>query len=251
MKSRGAKGTLILQARMGSHRLPGKSAFLLSGKPIVDVLMQRLNGLECEKWLATTDSSEDDFLADIAKSWGWQVLRGSNKNVLRRFEEILAHDEFSYCLRVTGDNPLVCPEALSVMIETFTTTDQEFDYMSDFDFGRYPVGAFAEIFSVSKFLSGIKDIPESEPWHFAHVTSWMRRTNRISPLRLPDEFKQRKNWRWTVDYAEDFEFISKLISVLGDSWINLNYPKIVEVLDMNPELLQINSSIKQKSIELG
>ena len=79
----------------------------------------------------------------------------------------------------------------------------------------------------------------------------MRRTNRISPLRLPDEFKQRKNWRWTVDYAEDFEFISKLISVLGDSWINLNYPKIVEVLDMNPELLQINSSIKQKSIELG
>ena len=236
---------------MGSVRLPGKSARMLTGRPILDALMQRLEGLPCTKWLATSKSTEDDILVDIGKFRGWQILRGSNENVLSRFEEILTNSDASYCIRVTADNPLVCPEGLSAMIKTFTSADPPIDYMSDFDFGFFPTGAFAEIFSVSKFLSTIKDIPESEPWHFSHVTSWMRKNTRISSLRLPIEFEQRPNWRWTIDYPEDFEFISQLTKTLGDSWVNFSYPEIIEVLDKSPALTKINSGIAQKSIEQG
>jgi spore coat polysaccharide biosynthesis protein SpsF len=244
-------GTLILQARMGSQRLPGKSALKLLDKPMLDLLMQRLERLACTKWLATSDDVEDKVLVEMAKNRGWQVLRGSKEDVLSRFVEILAESADSYCLRVTGDNPLVCPKGLSVMIENFTSFNQKFDYMSDFDFGHYPTGAFAEIFSVQQFLSGVKNIPESEPWHRAHVTSWMRKTTRISSLLLPGEFVQRPTWRWTVDYDEDYEFFQQLIEVLGKSWITFTYPEIVKVLDRYPEILKINSGMKQKSIELG
>ena len=236
---------------MGSERLPGKSVMVLDGQPILDSLMQRLEELECEKWLATSESKEDDALSDIAKGRGWRILRGSKDNVLSRFEKILINGDSSYCIRVTGDNPLVCPKGLIKMIQTFNSVETEIDYMSDFDFGFYPVGAFAEIFSVSKFLSGLKGIPILEPWHLAHVTSWMRKTTRISPLALPLNFEKRPGWRWTIDYPEDFEFMTKLIKELGNSWTQATYPEILEVLEQNPELTKINSHLHQKPIELG
>jgi spore coat polysaccharide biosynthesis protein SpsF (cytidylyltransferase family) len=244
-------GSLILQARMGSERLPGKSMLGLAGQPMIDALMQRLDAINCEKWLATSDSDEDDVLSIFAKKHGWQVLRGSKEDVLSRFEQILTRGDSTYCLRVTGDNPLVCPTGLTEMIRKFDDLCQEIDYMSDFDFGEYPVGAFAEIFSVPKFLSGVKDIPADEPWHFAHVTSWMRKSTRISPLQLPSIFVPRTSWRWTIDYPEDLEFISQLIKCMGRSWISSTYPEIVRVLDSKPQLLAINFSLKQKPIELG
>lgn len=236
---------------MGSERLPGKSVKDLAGQPMVGALIQRLDSLKCTKWLATSDSDEDDILAHIAKTRGWQVLRGSKENVLSRFEQILTGGDSTYCLRVTGDNPLVCPIGLTEMIRKFIDSSQDIDYMSDFDFKQYPVGAFAEIFSVPKFLSGIKAIPVQEPWHFSHVTSWMRKSTRISPLQLPANFEFRPSWRWTVDYPEDFDFISQLIKCIGESWIHSTYPQIVQILDQNPKLLAINSSLVQKPLELG
>ena len=251
MELRSTNTALVLQARMGSVRLPGKSAMKLNGTPLLSLIFLRLEQLNIPKWLATSDTQEDDVLVQMAMDSGWEVFRGSDLNVLSRFQEILSNSNFDNCVRVTGDNPLVCYRGISEMIKSFNLCNHEIDYMSDFDFGQFPIGAFAEIFSVAKFLTGIKDISESEPWHLAHVTSWMRKSTQISPLILPKEFVPRKGWRWTVDYPEDFEFIERLTDVLGDSWIHMTYPEIVRVLDENPELLKINLGISQKLIELG
>jgi spore coat polysaccharide biosynthesis protein SpsF (cytidylyltransferase family) len=251
VSNEGLNVTLILQARMGSDRLPGKASAILFDKPMLEVIMQRLQGLPCSKWLATSDSTEDNVLADMATFRGWKVLRGSKDDVLSRFVEILLRSKDDYCLRVTGDNPLVCPKGLHIMIENIKNSHDRIEYVSDFDYGEYPIGAFAEIFSVPAFLSGIKNIPKSEPWHFAHVTSWMRKTAQVGSLQLPAEFVQRPGWRWTVDYPEDLVFIRKLTESLGKSWIDLTYPEIVSVLDKKLNLLRINSSVNQKSIELG
>jgi spore coat polysaccharide biosynthesis protein SpsF len=251
MEAGSTNTVLILQARMGSLRLPGKSTKKLNGVPLLSLIFQRLERLDIPKWLATSESPEDDVLVQIAMGSGWEVFRGSDLNVLSRFEEILLNNHFDNCVRATGDNPLLCPSGISEMIRYFNLNDHEIDYMSDFDFGYYPLGAFAEIFSVAKFLSSIKDITEYEPWHFSHVTSWMRKSTRISPLKLPDEFVRRPGWRWTVDYPEDFEFLGRLTDVLGKSWMNMTYPEIVKVLDRNPELLKINLGVSQKLIELG
>jgi spore coat polysaccharide biosynthesis protein SpsF len=245
------KGILILQARMDSTRLPGKSSELIGGVPLVGSVIQRLDSLPCPKWLATSNSKVDDQLAQIARSSGWSVYRGSADNVLSRYEEILRGGEFDYCIRATGDNPMVCPEALKLMINSFTTSVTKIDYMSDFDYGFFPAGAFAEIFSVPKFLLGLNDIPESEPWHYSHVTSWMRKSTQKSPLTLPVHFEPRPGWRWTVDYQEDLEFIRNLILLLGESWMTAPYPKIVEVIDQNLKLLEINKGFSQKNIKLG
>jgi spore coat polysaccharide biosynthesis protein SpsF (cytidylyltransferase family) len=251
MSNEGANVTLILQARMGSDRLPGKSAVLLSGKPMLEVIMERLENLPCAKWLATSDLTEDNILAEMAEARGWRILRGSKGDVLSRFVKILLRSKDDYCLRVTGDNPLVCPKGLQIMIDNIKGSHERIDYMSDFDFGDYPIGAFAEIFSVPTFLSSIKNIPSSEPWHLSHVTSWMRNTAQISSLKLPEEFVRRPGWRWTVDYPEDLIFIRKLTELLGKSWTELTYPEIVSILDKNLNFLRINSGLDQKPIELG
>ena len=236
---------------MGSQRLPGKSDFFLGQKTILETIFSRLNDLDVSKWLATSSLPEDDVLEKRALLYGWRVYRGENKDVLSRFVEILSKESAETCVRVTGDNPLVCPAGLKRMIENFNSLNNEIDYMSDFDFGYFPAGAFAEVFSVPKFLMGIESIPNVEPWHRAHVTTWMRKTTRISSLLLPNDFVSRPNWRWTVDYSEDLRFIHQLINKLGESWINLSYPEIVKVIDRNPELVRINSRMKQKPIELG
>jgi spore coat polysaccharide biosynthesis protein SpsF len=242
---------LIAQARIGSQRLPGKSVISLGQTNIIETIFSRLNILDVSKWLATSSLPEDDVLAKTALRYGWKVHRGDDEDVLSRFVDVLSEEKAKTCLRVTGDNPLVCPVGLKRMIEKFHLMRDESDYMSDFDFGHFPTGAFAEVFSVPKFLTGIKHIPKSEPWHHAHVTSWMRKSTRVSSLLLPNDFLRRPNWRWTVDYAEDLQFIKQLIEKLGDSWIEFSYPEIVKVIDRNPDLVRINYGMKQKSIELG
>ena len=137
------------------------------------------------------------------------------------------------------------------MISVFTGSPQNFSYMSDFDFGDYPIGAFAEIFSVPKFLSGLRSIPKDQPWHLAHVTSWMRKSEKITSLMLPENYKRHPGWRWTIDYPEDYRFIVELIKQLGSDWNTLQYPEISEILMANPELNLINANLRQKNLELG
>lgn len=251
MEAEKLRGVLILQARMGSQRLPGKSALSLGGMPLIEAIMQRLDRLTCEKWLATSNSVEDELLVDIGHRRGWQVYRGSKENVVSRFEAILRDGNYDYCIRVTGDNPLVCPNGLQLMTEAFAATFKKIDYISDFELGQYPTGAFAEIFSAAVFLESLGTIPITDHWHFSHVTSWMRLISRTSSLKLPREFKHRPKWRWTVDYPEDFQFINQLVNVMGSSWLDWSYPEIVKVLDKYPQLTEINQGLVQKQIELG
>ena len=98
---------IILQARMNSERLPGKVMKLIGGKPMIGIMIDRLNKSELPVILATSVNGENDVLADYARSLGVIVYRGSEENVLERYYMAARSVNAKVIIRVTGDNPLL------------------------------------------------------------------------------------------------------------------------------------------------
>ena len=116
---------VILQARTGSSRLPGKVLAELAGRPMLEFLLERL--MRCDSVdrciLATTELAEDDCLAELGDSLGLTVVRGSQQDVLSRFVLALEHTDAPIIVRITGDCPFVDPGLLGEMIKEFCSKE--------------------------------------------------------------------------------------------------------------------------------
>ncbi len=156
--------------------------------------------------LATSNDVTDDELANTVQSLGIAVFRGSLTDVHSRFRTILQEEAPDYFLRLTGDCPVVMPNLINEMMSKFESDDLE--YFSNINPPTFPDGLDIEIVSCQSFLEFSKqNLTDHER---EHVTLGMR-------LR-PKEFKfgnfeneqNLSKMRWTVDYEEDFIFISKI-----------------------------------------
>ena len=140
------KVAVILQARTGSKRLPGKVLADLAGQPMLAFLVSRLK--QCtsidEYILATTNLEEDDELTILGKSLGLKVIRGSQNDVLSRYAKAAKSTEAEVLIRITGDCPLVDPSLLTEMIQEFRTMD--IDYYSNCMKPTYPDGLDIEFY---------------------------------------------------------------------------------------------------------
>ena len=122
---------VILQARTGSSRLPGKVLADLAGRPMLAFLVERLK--RCASVdrciLATTELAEDDALAGLGESLGLTVVRGSRKDVLSRFALAVEYTTANTLVRITADCPFLDPDLLEEMIHEFH--EQDVDYFSN------------------------------------------------------------------------------------------------------------------------
>jgi spore coat polysaccharide biosynthesis protein SpsF (cytidylyltransferase family) len=109
------QAAVILQARLGSSRFPGKVCAELAGRPMVAFLIERLRRCSVidRIVLATTDQPGDDVLADLGETLGLTVVRGSENDVLARFAQAVALTTAPVLIRITGDCPLVDPGLLA------------------------------------------------------------------------------------------------------------------------------------------
>ncbi|MBW1740220.1 MAG: glycosyltransferase family protein [Deltaproteobacteria bacterium] len=164
----------IIQARMGSTRLPGKSMIRLRDKPIIELVLCRVR---CAKTLTkvvlgTTNQPRDDVLCDIANSLHVQVFRGSEDDVLKRY--ILAAQTFGadVVVRVCADNPVIAPEEIDriVMHHVRTGADYSFNHIPAMD-NHYPDGLGAEVVNFG-VLEAI-DRQATDPYHREHVTAYI------------------------------------------------------------------------------
>ena len=132
------KVVAIIQARMGSSRLPGKMGMDLHGMPVIDWVLKRtkLARRLQEIVLATTEKSEDDFLEDAGNKNGVVVFRGNEKDVLRRFVDAGNIAKADLVVRVCGDRPLIDPSLVDLAIEHF------FAYRSDLSFNHISDGIY-------------------------------------------------------------------------------------------------------------
>lgn len=235
---------------MGSSRLPGKSLMPLFGSSLLEVILHRLKGAELDRlWVATSDLKEDDSIASLAETLGHPVYRGAQEDVLSRFTAILKMDPSNWVIRFTGDNPLIHFETTNLLIRA-AVNSQNIDYLSDFAARRYPIGALPEAINSSRLLR-LAD-KSLDFHHRSHVTSHIWQSGkRVSSIKLPIQYSENREWRWTIDEDLDKKFFYELGDKFGPGIIDAKYQEVFDFLNDYPEIAKINLRVNQKKLILG
>lgn len=229
----------IIQARMNSSRLPGKVLKLIKGKPMIYWIYQRArqSGLLDQLVVATSIEASDDPLAEQLETLQIPCFRGSLENVLGRYASVnMEYGPADCIVRLTGDNPLIDKLLIDELIEFFRKN--RLDYATT---DQFPYGYGAEIFT-SHALS-TADNETADEYDREHVTPFILRQPerfRIGRLQSPEDLSE---YRWTVDYREDFEFISKIYELTDKSPYDFDRNDVLRLLRQRPELAKINSRI--------
>jgi len=234
----------IIQARMGSERLPGKILERVGDKTILEWVTRRILAARRvgRVIIATTLSSMDDPVEQLAETEGVGCFRGSDEDVLDRFVRTLDKWPAKAVVRATGDNPLLDTGLLDAMIEAHTKTDADHTGLD----GAVPLGTAAEIVSATALKRAWE--AAAEPAHREHVTTYIHsnpddfRLERIAP---PDYLAGR-GYRLTVDTGDDLELLRRLYELTREAGIPFNAETAVKLLDRHPELVEMNRHVKQR-----
>lgn len=237
----------IVQARMGSTRLPGKVLKKIKAKTVLDYVIERLR--LCNKLddivLATTTNKKDNILEEYAINKEINFFRGSEEDVLSRYYEAAKKFNADVVVRITSDCPLIDPEIVDNIISKHVESTA--DYTSNIVKRTYPRGLDTEVFNFDVLTVTYNNA--NEKYQREHVTSYiMEHTEKFKLQNIEAEgILKRPDIRITVDTKEDFELIKRII--LSFNNLNFKAKDIIDLLDKNPKLLDINKDIKQKRMK--
>jgi glutamate-1-semialdehyde 2,1-aminomutase len=195
----------IVQARMGSTRLPGKVMLTIRGVPMIELLLGRLARARKidQIVLATSNDPSNQPLLEHVRRLGYAAYQGSETDVLDRYYQAAKAHKADVVVRVTGDCPLIDPKVVDSVIETFSAAGV--DYTSNTNPPTYPDGLDTEVFSFSALeaaWSEAKSTHERE-----HVTPYIRDSARFRASNHAHRGDLARE-RWTVDEAEDFQVVA-------------------------------------------
>ena len=237
----------IVQARMGSTRLPGKVLLDLSGKPMLVRDIERIQRAEKidDVVIATTIQPGDDTIISLCREYGWHFFRGSENDVLDRYYRAAREYHAKTIVRITSDCPLIEPTIVDLLIEKFSALEPTIDYVSNiFPLRTYPRGLDTEVMSFSALERCWKE--ETNPAYREHVTPYIH--HHPDRFRISEVNNERdlSSLRWTVDTPEDFDFVSRIYHHFGEN--GFSWTDILDLLEKYPQLLEINKGIAQKVI---
>lgn len=204
---------MVVQARTGSSRLPGKVLADVAGRPMLRLQLDRLGPVGAEHLVvATTDLSRDDSIARLAEAAGVDVVRGSETDVLGRFALVLDRYHPRTVVRLTGDCPLTDPGVVSACIELHERSGV--DYTSNVHPRSFPQGLDVEVADARALRAAQEEAVD--PYDREHVTPFLyRHPDRFTMANL-DSGRDLGDLRWTVDTAEDLERVRWLTSLVSD-----------------------------------
>jgi spore coat polysaccharide biosynthesis protein SpsF len=235
----------IIQARMGSTRLPGKVMLDVCGKTVLARVVERVkrSRLAGEVVIATTVRPTDDILVDECGQLGVKVFRGSEADVLDRYYHAAAQFSGDAIVRICSDCPLIDPEIVDLTIQGFL--DARVDYASNALDRTYPRGLDVEVITSRALHSCWREA--NAFYQRSHVTPYV--------YEHPERFKiarvrSRKvfgDLRWTLDTAEDLAFIRAVYERTAD--LNeFGWSDVLHLLERQPQLLKLNQHILQKAL---
>ncbi|MEZ6092834.1 MAG: glycosyltransferase family protein [Pirellulaceae bacterium] len=239
------KTVAVIQARMGSDRLPGKVLRKIGGKPMLEWVVSRTMRSELidTVCVATTDQPMDHYVAQYCEQRSWDFVRGSETNVLSRF--LLAADTYGAdrIVRITSDCPFIDP---AIVDETIELLDRNptWDYACNFlPVRHFPRGLDVEVFHV-RALRELNRIA-TNPAHREHVT--------LGFYEKPNQFRvggntagiDLSNHRWTVDTYEDLALANEIAAHFPAQ--DFGWHQILDVVERHPKISQINVHVNQKA----
>ncbi|AXV38919.1 glycosyltransferase family protein [Methanobacterium sp. BAmetb5] len=234
---------VIIQARMGSERLPGKVLEKIGGTSLLEIIINRVKRSKYinEVIVATTLNAEDDAIIELCNKIGSEVFRGSENDVFSRYLQASEIFNGDIIVRVTGDNPLTDPDLMDQMIHDHLMSGNDYTYSQN-----APLGFGCEVISRKALeIINAEYLTNSEK---EHVTLFIK--------NHPTDFKIRNfryaleyplNYRFTVDTPQDISFIKEIYDGLKDL-IYLKNKDLFLFLEDNPEIIKINSNVEQQDL---
>jgi spore coat polysaccharide biosynthesis protein SpsF len=231
---------------MGSTRLPGKILKKVMGKSLLEYQIERIKKVRNvdDVVIATTTNQIDQPVKELCEKLHCSYFRGSEDNVLLRYYEAAVKFKAECIVRVNADCPLIDPEVVEEIIGYYHLNYNEIDYVSNILEKSYPIGLHTEVFSM-EVLRRISR-RNGNSIEREHVTPYIYNNPdifRLFSYVIKEDFSQ---YRWTVDYLEDFELISLILKKLYPYKKFFNMFDIIRLMNSDPSLMEINSRFTKK-----
>lgn len=237
--------TAIIQARMGSTRLPGKVMKMLGDRTVLGHVITRCKAILSidQIIVATTVEEEDVKICEEALRYGVAVYRGSKDHVLSRYYEAAKQANADAVVRITSDCPLLDPLISDKVIQCFLNHD--YDYVSSGLSGTFPRGLDTEVFSFNSLEQTFEQA--TKEYEFEHVTPYIYQHQEQFKVHAFTNKLDQSKYRLTLDTDEDWRLISRIYDELYHGSV-FYWEDIRELLEKKPELIKINSSVHQKRL---
>ena len=229
----------IIQARMGSSRLPEKVLAKIDNKnPLLHFVLEQL---KFSKFLdkivvATTNLNEDNAIVKFLENQNIEFFRGSSDDVLDRYYQCAKKFSFLTIVRVTSDNPLIDPIIVDKVIAKFQS--DKFDYVSNTINRTYPYGTEVEAFSFKTLKIIWKN--SKKPSEREHVTPYIYNNFEKFQTYNVENPKNLSHFRWTVDRENDLQLVKLIISKITKRPILMN--DVLELIKKDKKLIEINKN---------
>jgi glutamate-1-semialdehyde 2,1-aminomutase len=238
----------IVQARMGSTRLPNKVMKLIGETPMIELLLARLaRAVELDEIVVATSIDErNQGLVDHVSKLGYRCYQGSENNVLDRYVQAAKMVQADVVIRITGDCPLVDPGLVSEGIRNFKSSN--YDYLCNNYPPTYPDGLDIEICTFKALEQASQET--GKPSDLEHVTPYLREPGRFK-TGLMSHAEDLSELRWTVDELADFEVVSNVFAHFGPD-IHFTWQQVLELQRSQPELFVANQQlIRNEGASMG
>ncbi len=237
------KITIIVQARVGSTRLPQKVLLPILGEPL---LLRQLERISLSKYsenivVATTKNEEDNIICEICEKHNYDVFRGHETNLLDRHLRCgLAHKS-DVVVKIPSDCPLIDPNIIDKVVDYFLDHNQQYDFVSNLHPATYPDGNDVEVIPMEllyyawKKAEKIYELEHTTPYFWDNPKMF-----RIGNVAWETGLDYSLSHRFTIDYPEDYQFISTVYEELYYENTQFTLEDILALLKRKSEIYEIN-----------
>jgi spore coat polysaccharide biosynthesis protein SpsF len=247
----------MIQARMGSKRLPNKVMADLNGRPMLEWVVERAKRAKAldKVVIVTSTNPADDVIEQFCQTKGYEYFRGDEHDVLDRYYQAAKKFGAFIIVRITGDCPFIDPGLISRTVQliwgAFGATSISFTPPNDFTANRlptawgrtYPIGLDVEVCTAKALETAWKEA--KEPHQREHVMPFLYENNDRFKSILLNHDTDLSHHRWTVDTPEDIEFARQVASRFPDD--TFAWTDILALIEKEPQLAEINAHIEQKT----
>lgn len=245
----GLRTVIIVQARMGSTRFPGKVLKEILGKPLLGYLIERLKAVKAadDFIIATTTNPIDDVIVEYCLKQNVKVFRGSEEDVFARYLESGKYIDAYTVVRITADCPIIDPLIVDQFIAYYYKHKPKLDYLTNALMRTFPYGMEVEVFSMEKMIQASKSqlTPDERehvtPVFYLHPQKYVI-LNVENPINL-------SHYRLTVDTPEDFALVKLIVEALYPKDPLFSLDQIIVLLKEHPEWLKLNANVRQKTLK--
>ena len=236
------KATVIIQARMGSSRLPGKVLLPLAGKPVLEHVICRCQSVARvdRVIVATTDDPGDLAIVHCVRDLGVGVFRGSQADVLDRYYQTARSFEAKHVVRITADCPLIDPAVIDRVVAAYFQSGV--DYATNALEETFPDGQDVEVMSFAALEQAWREATSSADRE--HVTPYLRRLPGLKRTNVRDD-RALGHHRWTLDEPRDMDKISAIFDALYAKDPLFGMEAVLEFLASRPDIDGLNHDISR------